>query len=165
LASTGSPEAELELTFPNLRASDYRIAGPATNQLNCIAWAVGDQDAWWQADLADAYWPEGIPTDGTIPSLVALFQFLGYEVCDTHEFEQNFEKVAIYGKGAEYTHAARQTADGRWTSKLGQSAQIEHATLDALTGFAQKCGKPTWLEPPRPGALDHVRGAGGQAHI
>jgi hypothetical protein len=27
-------------------------------------------------------------------------------------------------------------ANGGWTSKLGESAQIEHATLDALTGEA-----------------------------
>lgn len=32
--------------------------------------------------------------------------------------------------------AARQLADGGWTSKLGQSVRIEHATLDALTGEA-----------------------------
>jgi hypothetical protein len=136
MASPGSPVAELEQTFPSLSASGYRITGPATSRYNCVAWAAGDQDAWWQADLADAYWPEGVPADGTVPCLVALFQFLGYELCDTPELEPHFEKIAIYAKGAEYTHAARQTADGHWTSKLGQSVQIEHATLDALTGEA-----------------------------
>jgi hypothetical protein len=136
MASPGSQEAELEQTFPNLRASGYRITGPATKRYNCIAWAAGDQDAWWQGELADAYWPEGIPADGTVQSLVALFQSLGYQLCASPELEQDFDKVAIYAKGAEYTHAARQLADGGWTSKLGQSVQIEHATLDALVGEA-----------------------------
>ena len=150
MASPASPEAELELTFPNLRASGYRITAPATNRYNCIAWATGDQDAWWQADLADAYWPEGIPADGTVPSLVALFQFLGYEACDTLVLEQDFDKVAIYGRAAEYTHVARQTTDGRWTSKLGQSVQIEHATLDALTGEAYGVVVQLLKRPRRP---------------
>jgi hypothetical protein len=134
MASPGSPEADLEQTFPNLRASGYRITGPATNQYNCIAWVAGDQDAWWQGGLADAYWPEGIPADGTVQSLVALFQSLGYQVCESPALEEDIEKVAIYAKGMEYTHAARQSSDGRWTSKLGQSVRIEHATLEGLAG-------------------------------
>src|SRR5262249_31187994 len=134
MASPGSPEAELERTFPNLRVSGYRTTGPATNRYNCIAWAAGDQDAWWQPELTDAYWPEGIPADGTVQCLVSLFQSLGYQVCASPELEQDFDRVAIYAKGAEYTHAARQLADGSWTSKLGHSMQIEHAALDALTG-------------------------------
>ena len=68
--------------------------------------------------------------------MVALFRSLGYEVCASPELEQDFDKVALYARGAEYTHAARQMADGRWTSTLGQSVLIEHATLDALTGEA-----------------------------
>jgi hypothetical protein len=136
MASPGSQEAELEQTFPLLLASGYRITGPATKLYNCIAWAAGDQDTWWQGELADAYWPEGIPADGSVQSLVTLFQSLGYEVCDTPDLEQDFDKVAIYAKGAEYTHATRQLANGGWTSKLGQSVQIEHATLDSLTGEA-----------------------------
>lgn len=134
MESPGSAAADLEQTFPNLRASGYRITGPATNRYNCIAWTAGEQDAWWQGNLADAYWPEGISGDGTVQSLIALFQSLGYQPGASAEFEQDCDKVAIYAKGTEYTHAARQLADGGWTSKLGQSVQIEHATLDALTG-------------------------------
>lgn len=136
MASPASPEAGLEQTFPNLRVSGYRITGQATKSYNCIAWAASGQEAWWQGELADAYWPEGIPADGTVQSLVALFQSLGYQLCAGPELERGFEKVGIYAKGSEYTHAARQLADGGWTSKLGQSVQIEHATLEALTGEA-----------------------------
>lgn len=152
MASPGSQEAELEQTFPLLRASGYRITGSATKRYNCIAWAAGDQDSWWQAELADAYWPEGTPADGTVQSLVALFQSLGYQVCDSRDLEQDFEKVAIYAKGTEYTHAARQLENGGWTSKLGQSVQIEHATLDALTGEAYGGVAQILKRPHLPGA-------------
>jgi hypothetical protein len=152
MVSPASPEAELEQTFPNLRASSYRITGPATKRYNCIAWAADDQDAWWQADLTDAYWPEGIPADGTAQSLVALFRSLGYQVCDSPVLEQDFDRVAIYGRAADYTHAARQLPDGRWTSKLGQSVLIEHPTLDALTGEAYGVIAQILKRPRYPGA-------------
>jgi hypothetical protein len=134
MASAGSPEEELETAFPHLRAAGYRITGPATSAFNCIAWAAGETDGWWQADLADGYWPEGIPRDGSVQSLVALFQALGYQFCDAPQLEDGFEKVAIYAKGDAYTHAARLLEDGRWTSKLGRGLRIEHDTLDGLTG-------------------------------
>jgi hypothetical protein len=104
-----------------------------------------------RGNLADAYWPEGIPADGTVQSLVALFQSLGYQHCTGPDLEADFDKVGIYAKGAQYTHAARQLADGGWTSKLGQSVQIEHATLDALTGEAYGVVAQILKRPRLPG--------------
>jgi len=49
-------------------------------------------------------------------------------------FEEGFEKLAIYGSGLMYTHAARQLPDGRWTSKLGQHEDITHTTTEAIEG-------------------------------
>jgi hypothetical protein len=48
--------------------------------------------------------------------------------------EDDVEKIAIDTDGAKPTHAARQLADGTWTSKLGQAEDICHQTLDALAG-------------------------------
>lgn len=48
--------------------------------------------------------------------------------------EQGFEKVALYGSGAEYTHAARQLPSGKWTSKLGKAEDIEHDTPEDVAG-------------------------------
>jgi len=43
------------------------------------------------------------------------------------------EKVAIYADAAELvTHMARQIANGRWTSKLGASWDIEHLRPECL---------------------------------
>ena len=33
-----------------------------------------------------------------------------------------------------YTHAARQTADGKWSSKLGKAKDIEHDSPDDVAG-------------------------------
>jgi hypothetical protein len=44
------------------------------------------------------------------------------------------EKVALYGSTFLYTHAARQLLNGKWTSKLGRSVDIEHDTPDDLAG-------------------------------
>ncbi len=53
--------------------------------------------------------------------------------CEQSEFEQGFEKIAIYVNNmGKPTHAARQLPSGYWTSKLGRWIDIEH-TLAGLT--------------------------------
>jgi hypothetical protein len=53
---------------------------------------------------------------------------------DDESLESGFEKVALYGSGAFYTHASRQLADGRWTSKVGRSEDIEHDSPGDVAG-------------------------------
>jgi hypothetical protein len=48
--------------------------------------------------------------------------------------EPGFLKVALYGTGLTYTHAARQLADGKWTSKLGKGEDIEHDSSNNMFG-------------------------------
>jgi hypothetical protein len=49
------------------------------------------------------------------------------------ELEVGTEKVAIYVDADGIpTHAARQLADGTWTSKLGEWEDIRHKTLKAM---------------------------------
>jgi hypothetical protein len=64
-----------------------------------------------------------------------MFMTLGYENngMDTNP-EPGFEKVALFSDGLYYTHAARQLASGKWTSKLGKAEDIEHDTPDDLAG-------------------------------
>lgn len=66
--------------------------------------------------------------------MVELFLAAGYELCGDGSLEDRYEKIAIYAKDGEPTHAARQLGDGRWTSKLGKYEDIEHDSLDALYG-------------------------------
>jgi len=44
--------------------------------------------------------------------------------------EPGMEKIAIFAQGGKPTHMARQLENGRWTSKMGQSEDIEHALRD-----------------------------------
>jgi hypothetical protein len=48
--------------------------------------------------------------------------------------ESGVEKVALYGAGAFYTHAARQLQNGKWTSKLGRDIDIEHDAPEDVAG-------------------------------
>jgi hypothetical protein len=115
--------------FPNLQEKGYDVTSPETPFYNCIAWAAGDTKRWWWPDPNDQYyWPSGVPRNETLQAFIFLFESLGYSVCEASEHEKGFEKIAIYvdySKGKP-THAARQVAPGRWTSKLGSSADIEH---------------------------------------
>lgn len=52
-------------------------------------------------------------------------------MCAGEELETGFEKVALFADADGFaTHAARQLNNGRWTSKLGELEDIEHALRD-----------------------------------
>jgi hypothetical protein len=125
----------IESLFPNLLGSGYSIASPETAEYNCIAWAAGDHEKWWWPDQQNQYfWPARIPRAVEIQAFTKAYESLGYTVCKDAEYEDGFEKIAIYADFAgKPTHAARQLNPVLWTSKLGKSEDIEH-TLDALVG-------------------------------
>ena len=121
-------------SFPNLAATERRITSPRDSVYNCIAWAAGDtQHVWWPLPPY-AYWPATAPAVPTIDAFIAAFGTLGYSVCSDGSLEEGFEKVAVYADhDGSPTHAAKQVASGRWSSKLGKSFDIEH-TLEGLEG-------------------------------
>ena len=119
----------LEDIFPNL--SGYQITSPASLQYNCVSWALNITTEWWSHD---ATWPMSVTRSPDAGALVPLFETLGYEVCDSDEREVGYEKVAIYARSGEWTHAARQLEDGQWTSKLGPFEDITHPSLENLAG-------------------------------
>jgi hypothetical protein len=101
--------------FPGLSEANHRQTSAKTPTYNCIAWAAGDNERWWE------------PAD---PSL-------GYNTCADGSVRKGYQKVAIYADAAgAWTHAARQLSDGKWTSKLGVSEDIEH---DAPQGVEGDC--------------------------
>jgi hypothetical protein len=139
----------LEEYFPNLKSTGYAVTSPATSDYNCIAWAAGITDDWWWPDpLRTSGWPAAAPREETVAAFIEAFRSLGYAPCAEDTLEAGFEKVALYALAGMPKHAARQLADGRWTSKCGELEDIEH-TLDGLVG--------TWygsvvqvLKRPRP---------------
>lgn len=118
--------------FPRLTASHYRSTSPPDVSYNCVAWAAGDTEHWWQPGV---HWP--VPSsrdDFGVGVLERAFQALGYEPCPDESPERGFEKVAVYGFGFLYTHVARQLPNGKWTSKLGKAEDIEHDSPEDVAG-------------------------------
>ncbi len=118
--------------FPRLTPQNHRLTSPAAIEYNCVAWAAGDTEHWWQPGV---YWPVASPPqEYSIGALEDAFKALGFEPCDDDGLELDFEKVALYGNNLVYTHAARQRPGGQWTSKLGKAEDIEHDTPDVVAG-------------------------------
>ena len=70
----------------------------------------------------------------TIEAFKAAFATLGFEECSDGELEQGFEKVALYASGETPRHAAKQLPNGKWASKLGLEQDIEHQTVNGVSG-------------------------------
>jgi hypothetical protein len=123
--------------FPKLAETPYKVTSPETQDYNCIAWAAGEDGRWWWPGV---FWPKDLPAKVTRIAFVKAFNERGYELCEGPELEKGFEKVCLYEKLERPTHAARQLANGTWTSKLGNSYDISHE-LDGLRG--KRYGHPT----------------------
>jgi len=75
------------------------------------------------------------PREETVAGFIRAFGHLGYAICDSSDLEPDFEKLAIYADDTDVpTHMARQLQSGDWTSKLGELEDIQHLTLDQLSG-------------------------------
>ena len=116
MAIDGKLEQYKEDEFPHLAATGYRITSPATRTYNCFAWAAGEDDPWWNPLEPNTpyYWPNGVPAELTIAAFIQAYQTVGYEPCESSDFESGFEKIAIYATpDGEPTHAARQLPNGK----------------------------------------------------
>lgn len=120
------------VSFPRLHENNHRQTSPADIRYNCIAWSAGDETRWWQPGV---FGPFPVPReDCGIGALIEVFLFLGYEEGADESWQPDLEKVALYGSGLFYTHAARQLHGGKWTSKLGKLEDIEHLRPDDVAG-------------------------------
>lgn len=123
--------------FPLLRGATHQKTSESTTKYNCIAWAVGDTTRAWWPDTAYArqyYWPLGIPREATIEAFAKMFQGFGFSPCNSGEYEAGYVKIALYAKNRIPTHAAKQSDNGLWSSKLGDEEDLDHP-LEALVGL------------------------------
>lgn len=129
-------EEEIEALFPYLSRIGYSITSPKAEEYNCIAWAAGDTESWWEPDAMNIwYWPSDAPREYTLEAYKKAYEIVGFKECDGAHYEKGFEKVAIYtDTEGRPTHAARQLESGLWTSKLGRIEDIEHNNLESLNG-------------------------------
>jgi hypothetical protein len=133
----GLSESELLQSFPALSSTTYKITSPYDGKYNCIAWAAEDDTLWWWPDpFLMYYWPSGVPRSLTLEAFVEAYSTIGYKKCEDGNLERGIEKIAIYMNplNGQPTHAARQKANGKWTSKLGKDVDIMHGTPEGLSG-------------------------------
>jgi hypothetical protein len=127
----------IETAFPKIRKQGYKITSIESADYNCFAWVIGNESQWWSPVTNDGYyWPKGAPKSLDLKTFAKLYEMNGgYSTCSNSNPEKGFEKIALYANASgQVTHAAKQTGSGKWTSKLGDWEDIEHATLEALEG-------------------------------
>jgi len=126
--------AKIEQAFPDLSKCGYAITSEETPDYNCIAYAADDTEAWWEPDpMFLSYWPPEASREYTLEAYIEAYGLLGYVICNNADYEDGYEKIAIYVDHNEKpTHASRQLTSGKWTSKLGQLEDIQHNTLEGL---------------------------------
>ena len=112
------------------------MLGPATRAYNCIAYSLGRDDEWINAETGAA--------DDPLSKLDRRYEENGYRrlaVLDP-SLQVGTHKIVVYamrnadGMRVEIKHAARQEKDGTWSSNLGQGPLIRHETAEALSGPA-----------------------------
>ncbi len=126
-------------SFPNLdKDPNWEIKSPPDNNYNCIAFAAlkTDRNVWpsVMGKLDGVEWPKDLPVDTKLKTFIKYYNRFGYQLCVGSDFEDGYQKVAIYLKGGECTHAARQQLNGMWVSKLGVHWDIWHSTPEAVAG-------------------------------
>ena len=122
----------LTRTFPNLASEGFDIVDEPSERYNCIAYAAGDTSQWWWPDGVN-YWPPWATPTTRIESLTEAFAGKGYERCDDYEVKDGYHKVALYEAQGRMQHAASQTPNGRWHSKMGRGPLIEHRDPNSLS--------------------------------
>ena len=129
---TSSWVKPLAEAFPRLSREDFEIVGASTTRYNCIAYAAGDANKWWDYSKR-RYWPDYATRSDSIESLIEVFAGLGFQQCQDSSLESGYEKVALYEEEGVWTHAALQTPTGRWRSKMGEGPVIEHLSPESLS--------------------------------
>lgn len=126
-----SPE-EIATYWNNLQANiNFSFTSKKTWDYNCVMWSLHKDDDW-----KDFGYDENgeLNKDQTVKPYVAFFEENGFELCDTGDFVEGFEKICIYSKDGNFSHVCRQIAGDMWASKMGDYEDIEHTTLEALIG-------------------------------
>jgi hypothetical protein len=118
--------------FPNL-GNNFEVLQPSSSRYNCIAHSLGIHTRWID--------PQTGPANSVLGPMDRMYAAQGYARSGRLDFrlESGKQKVVLYarisgGQVREVTHAALQSRDGTWTSKLGKLALIRHPSPTVLNG-------------------------------
>jgi hypothetical protein len=79
--------------FPRLTPDNHRVTSPSAIEYNCVAWAAGDTDHWWQPGV---FWPiQSPPEEYGVSTFEDAFKAIGFEPCEDDGAETGFLKVAL----------------------------------------------------------------------
>jgi hypothetical protein len=125
----------VEQWHPKLIGKDYKII-PTENNLNlfnCYAFTIGDYKNWH--GHREDNWPSSIGSRfPSIDNYIKFYNLYGFNICDNDEYDEEFNKIAIYTNNKDWvSHAAKQY-NNMWRSKLGTSCILEHE-LEWISGF------------------------------
>jgi hypothetical protein len=126
----------LQILFPGLQTTPFRVTSPADHKYTCISWATNYASDWWWPEVKspNTVWPDSAAREVTLSAFTDAFLTIGYVVGGDESLEPGIETVAHFTDAAAISsHAARQQASGAWTSKLRNAEDIEHE-LHALEG-------------------------------
>jgi hypothetical protein len=127
----------MNVALPYMASDGVACTSPPDTDYNCIAWAAGDHQNWWEPwplPDPDYYWPAGAPRQYTLLAYQRAFETVGFQPCANGTLEVGFEKIALYVLNGVPKHAARQLLDGRWTSKLGKFIDVRHGSPHGAEG-------------------------------
>lgn len=123
--------------FPGLVIDpNFLITSDCTPAYNCIGWALGMNDVWvglnHPINYAWTWWPEEVPCNEDKETLISLFEYFGFTVCDNDSVEPDYDKVALYANEEGWTHAAKIIGDNVLHSKIGTAWDIHHSGGDTF---------------------------------
>ena len=138
--------SELEALFPRLSGTGYVVTSDYEPKYNCVAFVADDRERRWEPeDRGGWFWPPDLPReDFSLDNYIRCFRWMGFVDCDDGECVDNVEKIAVFVDGdGDFSHVARQLADGWWSSKLGFFEDLSHRALEDLLD-----GRPAavWLK-------------------
>src|SRR5437763_1492127 len=79
---TGGNVLFSNINFPSLHSGNHHDTSPQDRGYNCIAWAAGRDDAWWDPTRSvdptrKFYWPPNAPRDYKLTSLIMAYESVG----------------------------------------------------------------------------------------
>ena len=150
-------DPNLRQLCPNITPDQYGPESPESIDYNCIAYAIGRTDVWFQPQSSGLpgpppvyEWANSAPDESELSAYIAFFESHGFRGCDDGDLEADFQKIAIYSHHAfpwEF-HASRQLENGWWVSKFGVGKDLEHKTAECIT-YWRKYKLEVWMKKPR----------------
>lgn len=109
----------------------FKVTSRLNENYNCIAWAMNLDDVWIGNPprlYVKFWWPLREPICSDPDVLIRAFEEVGFQKCDDDSHEDGYDKVALYQKDGEWSHAARVLSSTEYHSKLGEHCDIHHGS-------------------------------------